>query len=317
MSDHICGDFLHDPNTPWWGITFLVFSNLGFAWTSLKAYRHRFYFNSIVYLIVLFISSFYHACKPLNGWFCIMPYWILYVYDMFFALMNIPLVTHYFLPYHAPIIYFGNATEDVNKKLAPRDSNKDAIVLIDHSPASKSLYYFRGFLGKDIIQFVVYGFIIGLLIAFGWLNIYGYLILLGFVSVEVLVVILFVRLRFGLWPFFHLGYLITGIVLLSFGGISFVIQDFLPSSSYVYFYSIMHSLWHLVSAIGQNYLIDARIYRPKPDILEHLKAQGYDPDHLSSQHVNDISLNLYGNQKKVRSDIRFRKHQSESPWTIV
>lgn len=169
MTDHICVDYLHDPATPWWGITFLVVSNFVFAWTSLKAYYHRFYIQSILNLAALVMSSFYHACKPLNGW-CIVPYFMLWTYDMFFALINVPVVVHYFLPYHAPILYL-----DIRKESEEEaQSSPQEIVLVSHLPTSnKFIRPFTGFLGKEVIQFVIYGIIIGFLIGIGWLNIYG------------------------------------------------------------------------------------------------------------------------------------------------
>lgn len=309
MTDTVCMDFLHDPATPWWGITLLVVSNFGFALTSIKAYYHRFYFQSAIYLSVLFVSSFYHACKPTNGW-CILPFFILYSYDMFFALINIPLVVHYFLPYHTPIFYWNT--------IPKREStSEEDIKLVSHIPESKKPLLYDGLIGKEVIQFIFYGIIIGLLIMLEWLNIYGYLILVGLVAIEVLIIISFVRIKFGLWPLFHWGYFGTGIALLVLGAMAFIMQDFVTGSAYIYVYSIIHSLWHIVSAIGQVLLIQSRIYQPDKDILEELRSRHVDIDHLSDKDVFDITYDLYGDEKAVRDTLRFRNQQKESPWTIV
>lgn len=319
--DHVCHDYLHDPATPWWGITFLVVSNFFFAWTSIKAYYHRFYLQSAINLSVVVFSSFYHACKPVNGW-CILPYFILYNYDFFFALINLPLVSHYFLPYHTPILYFDPEDTPLASPSTQLPSKQDTptITLVSHTTPLfelRPLRSFTGFLNKEVIQFVMYGIVIGIIISTGLINIYGYLILMGLVVLELAVVILFVRYRFGQWPFFHWGYMITGVVLLALGAFSFIMQDFIPAASFVYIYSIIHPIWHIISAVGQVLLIDARIYRPKPDILEQLKARDIDVEHLNARDVDDITLTLYGDREAVRHAIRFRKRQKDSFYTVI
>lgn len=72
----------------------------------------------------------------------------------------------------------------------------------------------------------------------------------------------------------------------------------------------------MVSAIGQVFLIEARIYRPKSDILDHLKEHDIDLDHLTEDDVGAVTLAMYGDQKAVRDSIRFRRHQKASPWTV-
>jgi hypothetical protein len=219
-----------------------------------------------------------------------------------------------FLPYHTPVVYYG-AEEPIKE-------NASSIYLIPNSmnpnpPIKRPLRYFTGFLGKELLQYIFYGIVIGLLISFGLINIYGYLILLGFVFLEVLGVIFIVRLRFGIWPFFRWPYFIAGVVLLGLGALSFIMQDWISSSVYVYVYSIVHSLWQLVSAIGQSFLIEARTYLPKPDIIELVKARNIDIDHMTAHSIDDITLELYGDQKSVRDSIRLRQHQRTSPFTVV
>lgn len=145
----------------------------------------------------------------MNGW-CIIPYFILYNNDFFFAPINFPLVSHYLLPYHTPILYMDPENvvplPSIPMEVPNSKSQQTTITIVSHLPAStvRPLRSFTGFLGEEVIQFVIYGIIIGIIISIGLINIYGYLILINLVILELLVVILFVRFRFGQWPFFQL-----------------------------------------------------------------------------------------------------------------
>lgn len=293
-----CHTFLHDPATPWWGIVFLVLSNAPFAWLGYVAYRYRFYFQAALAWGVFVKSSLYHLCKPTNG-VCLLPYPILYNFDFFFALMNLPVVVHYFLPYYSPIAYWHSLPEKGRR-----------------ATTTKELRFFTGFLGKETVMFVFYGVLIVLIINMGWINWIGYGLLLILVVLEALIVVVVTRIRFHVWPFFRWPYFITGFTLLTLGAISYISQDSFPSANYVYIYSVLHSLWHIVSAVGQYFLIKARLYAPPADILEELRKADVDLEHVDQQSVADITYKLYSNPEEVRRRLLLRQNQRNSPYTI-
>lgn len=329
---HNCYSIERDPETPWWAMIFLVASNFVFIIPSIKAYRVREYFASIIFLAVALWSPLYHLCKPLEGW-CLLPYSLLYSYDFFTAFMNVPLVLHWFLPFRRPLIEKKSPSsidleDGHNPQPAKRSNNNNGkMKVINILPEKKPIYTINNKLvNKDIILFVIYGFVIALIIGLDMVNIYGYLILVGVSLTAFASVYTYVVLRFKQHPPLRYKYMIVAVAFLALGAFSFMIQPFLlgflastpnPLQSYAIVYGIIHSIWHALSALAQFFFIQMRLYIHPDDEVARINKVPIDKS--TFEHEVEIFKkihNTYQNPVYVREKLRLRRQQEVSPWTF-
>jgi len=326
-----CYSLERDPDTPIWGIVFLSLSNLAFLLPAIAAYRVRAYFITAISINLLLVSSFYHICKPLNGW-CLLPYVLLYNFDFFHAFMFIPIVFNWYLPFQYPLLRIYNSITDLDLEhgkaaVSPPPSPQSA------SPTSPmpNIVYFNyrpivtdtGIVGKDIILYVFYGLLIAILIGMDFLNFYGYLILTGVCFVVTASIFLYIYLRFRVLPIFLWPYMFAGLGLLVLGAVTFGIQPFLldilktnsdPLNAYAIIYSVIHSIWHIASGVAQFFFIRMRMYKRDP--LDAVTTTPSDTDLLQEIQILNIVHDQYKTPRLVQERVTLKNRQKLSPWTF-
>lgn len=308
-----CYTLERDPETPHIGILYLAVSNFLFFVAAWDAYKTRNYFDSGIFTLNGIFSTLYHICKPLNGWFCILPYPLLYHDDFFTAFMNVPIVFNRFLPFRRPLLRI-----DTNLKETIMEEGKahPKIIELNYKPVVID----TGLVNKDIILYVFYGILIATLIGLDLINLTGYLILIGTCTLVTLSLFLYLYFKFKTLPVFRIGYLVVAIVFLTIGALSFGIQPFLlrilanttdPLKSYASIYSIIHGTWHILASWAQIYLIRMLTYVGTK--LHTVK------EYVQEVEVLNVLRNKYGkddNHVYVRDKIKFRHKQELSPWTL-
>ena len=320
-----CYSLERDPNTPIWGIFLLSVSNLAFLLPALAAYRVRAYFISAISINLLLVSGFYHICKPLNGW-CLLPYSLLYHFDFFHAFMNLPIVFNWYLPFQYPLLRMYNSINDLEHGSPPPPPPPPSTI----SPLPNIVYFHyrpivtdTGIVGKDIILYVFYGLLIAILIGLDFINFYGYLILAGACLAVTSGLFLYIYLRFHVLPIFRWPYMAAGLGLLVLGAVTFGIQPFLlailknnsdPLNSYAIVYSVIHSIWHIASAVAQYFFIRMRMYKRDP--LEDVATNAADNDLLQEIQILNVVHDQYKTPRLVQERITLKNRQKVSPWTF-
>lgn len=332
-SYHGCYEIERDPATPDVLIALLVLSNLVFLIPSRQAYRVRHYFKSAVFLGVAIFSSFYHMCKPLNGWFCLLPYPLLYAHDFILAFINIPIIAYWFLPFEYPLYRtYTNMEEfeaDVKRltgSVPIRDAERESastakVVYVDYKPVIVD----TGIVGKDVILYLFFILCIITLIGLDMVNIYGYLILVGLTLLSTFGIFLHIYLRFRVLPPLRIKYVILAAVFLVLGSVSFMVQPKLlewvantqdPEYSYAVIYGIIHSFWHAAAALAQYFFLTARLYIGSEEEDETAGPEGLSGDFHHEIYVLNIIRDKYKNPLFVRDVVQLKRKQELSPWTL-
>jgi hypothetical protein len=325
---HGCYKLERDPETPHWGIFLLAVSNFVFIVPALAAYRRRRFLESILLLVVAFISPSYHICKPLNGWFCVLPYPLLFHFDFFTAFMNVPIIFHWFLPFQYPLLRTYHDLDQLEKGLqlrpstTPTSKGSGAIRMIQVN--NRTVVIDMGIVNKDTILYVLYGLLIAALIGLDLINFTGYMILLGTCAVVFVILFVYIYLKFKVLPPFRLGYLIAASALLILGALSFGIQPFLlriladtpnPLWSYAIVYSIIHSIWHVLAAVAQTFFIQMRTYIGPTSKEANAGADSEESFEHEVQTLNVVH-DEYKNKILVQEKIKLRRAQEASPYTF-
>lgn len=263
----------HDPYTPWYAIFFLVASNLAFIPVIWRSLQFRQYIRAVIFTGNLLSSSTYHLCKPVNG-VCLLPYYALGNFDFFFAILNPVVVALYLIPFDA--IY----KDPVTGKYVGRGVK--GAVLVRHSL-------------RHIEQMMLlgYGFLIAILLALGFNSFVAFGVVGGSVSVIVLAAVLYNYSVYEIRPHFDWPDLVIALVLLATGSTLFIVQEFMSPQ----LYWIVHSIWHVLAAVGQLYLLDSRNWQHRAlldlrqtDLEDIEQAELVDP--VYSQPAYNVSLIL-------------------------
>lgn len=242
-------DAAHDPVTSVIGIIALVVSNIGFGPLAVLAYHYGYPIASFIYLGVFFNSSFYHLCKPLNGW-CLLPYSFFWTADFLFAFLTLPVTIHYFLPYRRPLM---EQRETLTSPLRNTVGSYAKASSIQVSTQNRVL--FDGLHGKEAIVYAFYAFLIAILISLKMINIYGYLIVVGLALLETTIILLYYGIYFKVWPVFTWPLLVLGLVTLLVGAGLYLGQEYFTGQPELY--AAIHSPWHVFVTLGQMALLFA------------------------------------------------------------
>jgi hypothetical protein len=215
----------------------LVGSNLFFALPAVRAWRLRQFLRAFLYTAILLISGFYHLCRPGNA-ICLLPYPKHFFLDYLFSI-TVLLSNLLFL---APFAQFVR----VRPRAAPCGGPRYEAELLPHN------WHFL-----DTWGVLANALVVGLaLCTLADVPRVGppTAVLAALSAANLLVAAaawLYVYARLGLRPAFDWVYI--GVALLTAGG---GIGLFLLDSGSRYWW--MHSLWHVLGALGSFYLLAAR-----------------------------------------------------------
>lgn len=221
----------------------LVATNAFFIIPSIKAWSLEHTTYSILYFIMIFASSFHHAC--IGGINCVLPPTIARKTDFFFAQLLIPMSALYLIQ-------------------VPQAYAKLKRVLIWFFMVA--LFVVEVFLDEPFwMQVVIVGVSIGMLVVY-WIIYASYYALnvyrgpkdacggncLGF------------RFPPYNWLSLSLGFWLSIWAVCLFG----------PQGRWPGFYDLIHALWHTLAALGQYWILDSRKAAPAwalidSNIIEH------------------------------------------------
>lgn len=226
--------YARDPAVEWYALYFLIVSNYAFLPTIWRALQFRQYVRAFVFTGSLVSSSIYHLCKPENG-VCLLPYHALGNFDFLFAILNMVITALYLVPFDA--VYINPTT----RKYVGRGVTGAKLI----RPSQRHI---------ETLIILSYAFIIAVLLSLGFNGVIAFLV----VGVTIVLVVtgatIYNYINWHIRPHFDwLDLIIAGTLLLA-GATLFIVQEYM--SHHVYW--IIHSIWHVLAAVGQFYLLDSR-----------------------------------------------------------
>lgn len=254
-------------------VILLVSSNLLLLLPFWKAYILHEYLRAFIYLCSFFFSSSYHLCKTAgtDGSACLLPLCSLKLLDYTFSytilmasflyFLDFGVVYKYLKKYHKHskrlesktinMFYYGpNEQNDTTYQFTKPNlklKRKENLIQPDMSYIEDwiifcSILYNSISVSENEFNPLTYtqlGIGIGVIwavVIIGW--IYNYI-------------------TFKISPYFDVKDLIIALILAVIGVFLFIIEDYIPSSTYW----ITHTLWHIFAAVSQLYLLEARNFK--------------------------------------------------------
>lgn len=273
----------------------LVGSNLFFILPAIRAFEMRFYTRAFIYAAVVFVSGFYHLCKPDDG-ICIVPFSILHFMDFTVSLTAVMSNLLFLLPFirvlhpteheksrvpigswvgqapaaHAPPLHGARTPQPHLWTLPMRHTgpprppppppNHNGVGQMEesygaHHGIRDAVRYDKRFV--DTFLLLINAFVIGLNVALARGGDPPMAITLGLAGINLGSVIL---IWLVLWRTRHvrphLDWRDFGIALF----ISLLSIALFIGMAYLPSYWIFHSIWHTFAAIGSFYLLESRCH---------------------------------------------------------
>lgn len=230
---------------PWYAFLALTLSNLTFLVPALRALQFQNYSRFFICMLIAFVSSFYHACKPLNG-VCLFPYSVLWFLDFEFATLLIPATLLYFIPF-GPIYQYSPAWDSPNQ--AQSNEGYDGEMIISRQIIKPNHQYIENVL--------LLGLAVGIAVHLLTLGEPTLPVLIGLVGGCMFLIGVswwWLWWKFSIKP--RLDWLDLFIMLVLMGcGIPLYFFGHKAGSAY---YWVIHAIWHVLMAMGQFYLLETR-----------------------------------------------------------